>query len=202
MSALIALPIFGGLALTSHDVVAVTLSADYAPTATMLVILCIVGLLSPLTYFRNAALVAVKRLNLLIAYSVLDLVIVIVAALALSRYSAEAVVGALVVMEAVRLVLTVPVLLKDMHTKALGLLLAVLPAYVACAVMAGAVLLVQTQTESLEPWVRLGIEIATGGIAYTGYLLAFHRDWSMTAIRMLRPSGRPVAAPEAAPAPA
>ncbi|MBK8198933.1 MAG: oligosaccharide flippase family protein [Acidobacteria bacterium] len=202
MSALIALPIFGGLALTSHDVVAVTLSADYAPTATMLVILCIVGLLSPLTYFRNAALVAVKRLNLLIAYSVLDLVIVIVAALALSRYSAEAVVGALVVMEAVRLVLTVPVLLKDMHTKALGLLLAVLPAYVACAVMAGAVLLVQTQTESLDPWVRLGIEIATGGIAYTGYLLAFHRDWSMTAIRMLRPSGRPVAAPEAAPAPA
>lgn len=202
MSALIALPIFGGLALTSTDVVAVTLSEDYASTGPMLTILCMVGLLSPLTYFRNAALIAVKRLNLLISYSVLDLVIVVAAALSLARYSAEAVVGALLVMEFVRLLLTVPILLKDMHTKALSLLMAVLPAYIACAVMAVAVWLVGTQTADAEPWLRLSLKIGAGGVAYIGYLVAFHRDWSITALRMLRPDTRSATGGEAVTAPA
>lgn len=197
MSALIALPIFGGLALTSSDIVAVTLSPEYKPTASMLMILCLVGLLSPLTYFRNAAMVAVKRLNLLITYSVLDLIIVIAAALALTRYSAEAVVASLVVMEVVRLLLTVPILLKDMHTKPLALLMAVLPAYVGCAVMAGAVTLTKMQTGHMEPWFRLGFEIAAGAAAYVAYLLIFHREWSMTAVKMLRPGGRPAPNAEA-----
>ena len=198
MSALIALPIFGGLALTSTDVVAVTLAPEYTPTGNMLIILCMVGLLSPFTYFRNAGLIAVKRLNLLITYSVLDLVIVVVAALALAKISAEAVVASLIVMEIVRLLLTVPVLLKDMHTKALNLLFAVLPAYVGCAVMAGVVTLVGSQTADLEPWLRLGLKVAAGAAAYGGYLLIFHRELSMTAIRMLRPGQRPAASVDAA----
>jgi len=196
MSALIALPIFGGLALTSADVVAVTLAPEYVPTGKMLTILCMVGLLSPITYFRNAAFIAVKRLNLLISYSLLDLVIVVISALALSQYSAEAVVAALLVAEVARLSLTVPVLLKDMHTKPLGLLLAVLPAYAGCAVMAGAVTLIEVQTIGFEPWLRLGLKVATGAAAYTGYLLIFHRDWSMTAIKMLRPGERPAKSQE------
>ncbi|MBA3067989.1 MAG: oligosaccharide flippase family protein [Hyphomonas sp.] len=197
MSALIALPIFGGLALTSKDVIAVTLSPDFAPTASILVILCAVGLFSPLTYFRNAALVAVKRLNLLIAYSVLDIIIVIGASLWLTKFSVEAVVSSLLVLECVRLILTVPVLLKDMHTKAIGLFLAALPAYAACIVMVGAVWLVDIQSAGFDPWLRLGLKIAAGGFAYVAYLLIFHRKWSMTAINMLRPNGQPARAPDA-----
>lgn len=198
MTALIVLPIFSGLALTSGDVVAVTLSPDYAPTANMLLILCLIGLLSPFTYFRNAAFIAVKRLNLLIFYSALDLVIVVIAALALSRYSATAIVASLLITEFVRLCLTVPILLKDMHTKPLGLLMSVLPAYIACLVMAGAVSLIDVQAAGLEPWVRLGLKIAAGAAAYAGYLLIFHRNWSMTAVNMLRPAGRKDLTAEAA----
>lgn len=198
MSALIALPIFGGLGLTSADFVAVALAPEYAPTGDMLAVLCIVGLFSPITYFRNAAMVAVKRLNLLISFSALDLVIVIAAALALSQYSAIAVVGALIVVEVVRFSLTLPILMKDMHTKPMGLLMAVLPAYIACALMAAAVILVGTQTAHLEPMLRLVIKIAAGALTYIGYLLVFHRDWSMTAVRMLRPDRRETKQPDAA----
>jgi O-antigen/teichoic acid export membrane protein len=190
MSALISLPMFAGLALTSEEVIAVTLAPDYSPAAPMLVIFCLVGLFAPLTYFRNAAMIAVKRLNLLITYSVLDLIVVVVAAIALVQYSAEAVITSLLIMEAVRLALTVPLLLKEMETKASALLLAVLPAYVATAVMAGAVILVSTQTAALQPWPELGVKVVVGVAAYCVYLLLFHRDWSMTALKMLRPQQR------------
>jgi len=95
-----------------------------------------------------------------------------------------------------RLLLTVPILLRDMHTKALDLLLAVLPAYIACTVMAATVWLIGTQTADADPWVRLGFKIGAGGVAYIGYLILFHRNWSITALRMLRPDGRPAASSE------
>lgn len=189
MSALFALPIFGGLALIADDLIAVSLDDSYAPAAGMLVILCMVGLFSPLTYFRNAAFIAVKRLNLLISFSLLDLAIVVAMALALMQYSAEAIVFSLVLMEAVRMVLTVPILMKDMKTRAIDLILAVAPAYVATCVMAGGVWLIDIQTVGWDPLLRLPLKIATGAFAYLAYLLIFHRDWSMTAVRMLKPSG-------------
>lgn len=190
MSALFALPIFGGLALVAEDLVAVALADEYAPAAKMLVILCMVGLFSPITYFRNAAMIAVKRFNLLITFSLLDLGIVVAVASMLAKYSAEAVVFALVITEAFRFMLTVPVLMKDMRTKAIDLLLAVLPAYVGTAVMAGGVWLIDIQTIGWDPLIRLILKITTGAFAYAGYLLIFHRDWSMTAVRMLTPAGR------------
>lgn len=190
MSALISLPMFAGLALTSEEVIAVTLAPDYAPAAPILIVFCLVGLFAPLTYFRNAAMIAVKRLNLLITYSVLDLIILVLAALALVRYSVEAAIASLLITEAVRLALTVPLLLKEMQTKASALLMAVLPAYVATTIMAGGVFLVSTQTDGLTSWPSLGVKIVTGVVCYCGYLLIFHRRWSMTAINMLRPQAR------------
>jgi 2-dehydropantoate 2-reductase len=65
----------------------------------------------------DAAFIAVKRLNLLITFSLIDLVICAAAALALAQYSAEAVIASLLMTEAVHIALTVPILLKDMQTK-------------------------------------------------------------------------------------
>jgi len=202
MTALVCLPIFGGLALTSADVVNVALSDDYAPTAPMLAIMCVAGLLAPLTYFRNAAMVAVKRVNLLIFYSALDVLILLGASLALSQYSANAVVASLLIVEVVRVLMTVPVLLKSMHTKPLGLFMSMMPAYAACAVMAGIVLLIDTQTAQLDPLLRLSLKVVAGGAGYVGYLWAFHRDWSMTALRMLRPGKKEDGVTSGEPAPA
>lgn len=199
MSALFAMPIFGGLALTANDLIAVALNDEYAQSGGILMILCLAGLFSPLTYFRNAAMIAVKRFNLLIAFCVLDFVLISIIANFLARQSLEAVVFSLVLLEAIRMVLTVPVLLKDMGTKLRDLLMAVLPAYIATGVMAGGVWLIDLQTVGWDPALRLVLKVATGAFAYSGYLLIFHREWSMTAISMLKPTGRP-ASPDPAPA--
>lgn len=194
MSALFAMPIFGGLALVAHDLIAVALSDEYAQSGGILAILCLAGLFSPLTYFRNAAMIAVKRFNLLIAYCLFDFVLISVLANILAKHSLEAVIFSLVLLEAIRMLLTVPVLLRDMGTRLSGLILAVLPAYIATAVMGGAVWLVDLQMAGWDPLVRLLIKVAVGGFAYAGYLLIFHRDWSMTAFSMMRPSGRKASA--------
>lgn len=123
MPALIVLPISAGLGLTSRDVVAVTPSAEYAPAADVLLILCRVGLFAPFTCVRKAAFIAVKRLNLLITFSRIDLVSLTAAALALAPYSAEAATASLLMTEAVHIALTVPIRLKDMQTKPLSLLI-------------------------------------------------------------------------------
>ena len=193
MSAIVSLPMFAGLALSSEQVVAVTLAPDYAPAASLLVVFCLAGLFAPLTYFRNAAMIAVKRLNLLITYSVLDVIVVVAAALLLMNYSVEAVIASLLIMELMRVVLTVPVLLKEMQTKASALLLSVLPAYTATAVMAAAVFVVDVQAASLGPWIQLLLKVGIGASTYTGYLLIFHRNWSITALNMFRPQARETA---------
>lgn len=198
MSALLGVPIFGGLALVAHDLVAVALDKQYAQSGGILAILCAAGLFLPLTYFRNAAMIAVKRFNLLIVYCLFDFAIITVLANILVRYSVEAVILSLVLLEAIRMLLTVPVLLRDMGTKLSGLFFAVLPAYVAAVLMAGAVWVVDIQMIGWDPLVRLSVKIAAGGFAYAGYLLIFHREWSMTAIAMLKPSSQKAGSAETA----
>ncbi len=92
--------------------------------------------------------------------------------------------------------LTVPILVKDMHTKPMSLLVSVLPAYIGCIVMAGAVLLIDYQTQSFDPWLRLGLKMSVGALTYVSYLLIFHRNWSMAATRMMRVGGRGGSTPE------
>jgi teichuronic acid exporter len=188
MTALIALPIFGGIAVVADDVLTLILSPEYQPAGPMLALFCAAGLLAPLTYFRNAAMIAVKRLNLLIGYSVLDILIITVAAIALSQISAIAVVAALIVLEVARLAMTVPLLLKDMHTRASDLFAAVFPAYAATATMAGVVWLFSGALGGVDPWLAFGVKVAVGATAYVAYLATFHRAWSLDAIRMLRPN--------------
>lgn len=190
MSALIALPIFIGLAMTAQDLIAVTLSDEYRQSGVILAIYCLGGVFAPLIYFRNAALIAVKRFNLLIGFCLFDFVLITVVAFALARHSVEAVIFSLVVLEALRTLMTVPVLLRDMKTRAVDLFLAVMPAYIATALMAGCVWLIDIQTVGWDPAIRLVLKATAGAFAYSAYLLIFHRKWSMVALSMLRPSSR------------
>jgi hypothetical protein len=52
---------------------------------------------------------------------------------------------------------------------------------------------VNLQAASYGPWILLALKVSTGAFAYIGYLLIFHRNWSMTAINMLRPQMRETA---------
>lgn len=187
MSSLICLPVFAGIALTSSDLVELALNDDYAAVAPILMILGIAGLFAPIVYFRNAALTAIRRLNLLLAFSIFDLAIVTASALAIVYIKTDVslIVGSLVVLNAVRVVQTMPVLLKEMSTKLSSFIMCILPAYIAVTVMGAAVLGITPYISDLPVLARLALKSALGAGAYFGYLLIMHKDWSETAISML-----------------
>ncbi len=197
MSALIAVPAFGGLAMTGHDFIALALSDDYAPAAPMLVIFSVIGLLAPLTYWRNAAMIAVKRMNLLIAYSIFDLVLVFAAAMILKSVSPEAVVASLLLMEFIRMLLTVPLLLKDMATPLPRLIAAMMPAYLAGLIMALAVWTTGLALADFTLWIVLTAKVMIGAVSYMGVLALVWRDWLVEAISMLTGARFQAASPAA-----
>ncbi len=187
MSSLICLPVFAGIALTSPDLVAFALDDSYGPVAPVLMVLGIAGLFSPIVYFRNAALTAIKKLNLLLVYSICDLFVVAGAALALMYLNPNVslIVCSLVILNSVRLFQTTPILLKEMSTKLSSLIQCMMPAYIAVAIMALVVLGLSPFVAELPAGVRLLIKAISGATAYFGYLLLLHKDWSATAISML-----------------
>ncbi len=187
MSSLICLPVFTGIALTSADLVEFALDDDYAQVSPILLVLGIAGLFAPIVYFRNAALTAIKRLNLLLIYSIFDLFVVAGSALAIMYFSANVslIVCSLIVANAVRIVQTTPVLLKEMSTKLSSLISCMLPAYIAAAIMGVVVFVLSPYLSDLPAGIRLMIKGVIGAATYFGYLLVLHKDWSKTAISML-----------------
>lgn len=194
MAALVCLPVFAGVALTGNEITRIFLDNDYAPVGPILTILCMVGMFAPITYLRNAALTAVRKLNLLLGFSIIDLTVLTISALLLSRISLEAVVASLLVVQTLRAILTNRVLLREMHTTFPAFVRAILPAYAGCIVMALGVLGIAPLLTDLSVLAQLTIKAATGASLYFGYLALFHRNWSVVGLRMLRPENRQVPA--------
>lgn len=200
MAALMLLPTFAGLFLVAEDVVALLLDPDYAQVAGILKVLCIVGMFSPFIYFRNAAFTATGRLNSLIALSGLDIVVVLVVSTALAKYGLVAATCALVASGLVRLMTTVPILLKEFDIHYTALLRAVYPAYVATLVMAGVVTLVTGAVGLAALPLALGLKVTAGAVSFAGYLLIFHSNWLTKTIQIIAPKatriGRKTHAPK------
>ncbi len=190
MSALICVPVFTGIMLTASDLVEFALDDQYAGAAPVLVSLGASGLLVPLAYFRNHALTAMRQLNLLLVLSVVDIAVVLGAAVLLVPHGVAAVVFSITLMYAVRAVLAVPMLLKSMNVRLKAYLAALLPAYPACAAMVVAVYGVSFLVEDQASYVRLGAKAVTGAAAYAAYLLLVHRQWSASALEMLVSRGQ------------
>ena len=194
MSSLICLPVFAGVGLISSDLVEFALDDDYVASAPMLAMFCAAGLMVPFSYFRNHALTALRKLNLLLGLSILDVIVVALAGLAMSRYSATAVVAAILIMHVVRGIVTAPILISALGARWRKFLEALLPAYIAIVVMALAIFGVSLLVSDAAVGVRLITKISVGAIVYVGYLLVFHKAWSITALEMLRRNKTPVAA--------
>ena len=96
----------------------------------------------PLAYFRNHAFTALKKLNLLLGYSVIDLIVVAVASLALANFGLIPAILSLPIMMVVKAMLTLPVLIKAVESTWTDYFKAIAPAYLACTAMAIAVLLI------------------------------------------------------------
>ena len=187
MAAMLLLPTFAGLFLVAEDVVELLLDPDYSQVAGVLKVLCIVGLFAPFVYFRNAAFTATGRLNSLIALSGLDIVVVLLVSATFVTYGLVPATCALVASGFVRLITTVPILLKEFGIHYTVLLRAVYPAYIAILVMAAAVLLMSTVAGTQALPIALGLKVSAGAISFTGYLYTFHRNWLTHTIQIIAP---------------
>jgi O-antigen/teichoic acid export membrane protein len=193
MSSLICVPVFVGLALIANDLIFL-LDKDYTDSGPFLTILSIAGIFAPLAYFRNAGFIAIKRHNLLILLSSLDLLLVFVLGTYMTRYSVAHVVSVLVVLEALKALLAAIVLSKAMVTPKRALILTMLPAYLAGTAMAIAGLGLQRLVHDQPAMLQLALIVPVCALTYIGYVWLAHRDWAISALNVLLK--RPAAAAE------
>ncbi len=185
MSALICLPVFAGIALTAQDIVDLLLAEKFDRAGPALAIMAAAGMFVPLAYFRNHALTALRRLNMLLGFSVLDVVIIFAAGLMLAPISLEAAVASILIMFLARALFTVPILVKEMHTGLPALLSAVMPAYLGCAAMTAGVFILSPLLTDAGPFIRLASKAGLGAAIYAVYILLIHRGWAMIALSMI-----------------
>ncbi len=186
MTAAICLPGFAGVALVSGDFTKLALQPDYAPVANMLAILCLLGLMIPVTNFRNSLLTSLNRLNSLVWFAALDLVVVVGAMLAVQRWGVNAVLIASGMPNITSLIFAMPFVMRLMATRKRELALAVAPPYLATMLMVAGVLAIAYLAPASEPLTNLVQKAVVGAVIYIGFLFLFFRDWTLTVIRDLK----------------
>lgn len=183
LTALIALPGFVGLALTSSEIVSLLLPHEYAPVAGPLAVLCLLGVFVPLTNPRNLLFTAFKRFNYLIWFSVLDLVATAVGMLIMARFGPVIMLCTGAFTSIVMIMFALPLILRDIQLQPSEVVGHLLPPYVAVAAMAGCLLAAAPLLDHVPPIEALLIKIALGAVAYGGVLMTFFRGTVMEALR-------------------
>jgi O-antigen/teichoic acid export membrane protein len=183
MIALLCLPGYVGLALVSSEITELALTPEYSQVASFLATLCAIGLLNPVVNSRNAVLTAMNRTGLLMAFSFMDLTVLSVAIFAVVRFGPEAALWATAAPAVASALVAVPILLKSLTVTKTDLVKAVMPPYVAVALMAIIILAVDPLFDEGAVWTTLLYKIALGAGIYASVLLIAFRTWTLGAIR-------------------
>lgn len=186
LTALICVPGYVGVALTSHDLVQLMLDGEYGPVAPMLTVLALTGaVFIPLANFRNAILTSLGRMRMLVLVSIADVVLVVGSAFAAQSFGLIAVLAAISLQNLSTFLFAFVYILREMGTRKRDLAAAIAPPYIAAAVMAAAVIGVGylLPDGALED---LSGKALTGALAYAGVLLACYPRWTRSVIDGLR----------------
>lgn len=181
--ALLCLPGYVGLAMVSREITDLALRPEYAQVASFLAILCAIGVLAPLGNSRNAILTALNRTGSLMAFSAMDLAVLVAAILAVLRFGPEAALWASGGPAVVSVLIALPVVLRHMSVTLADLLKAVSPAYVAVTAMAAGIFVAEPLLQGQAVWISLLTKIALGASIYAFVLLFAFRSWTIGAIR-------------------
>lgn len=186
LTALICVPGYIGVALTSGDLIDLMFDENYAPVASMLGVLALTGaIVIPLTNFRNAILTSLGRMQLLIWLSVVDVILVVGGVFAAKPFGMTAVLIALSLQNLPIFMFAFTLILREMGCRARDLLGAIAPPYVAAAVMGAAVLGVGAVLPA-DAMTGLAGKAVVGVVVYTGVLLLIFKGWTLGVIRGLR----------------
>jgi len=170
LTALIALPGFAGLALISPELFSLILPAEYAPASGMLTVLCFLMIFAPITNSRNSILTALQKFNLLVWFSVLDLVATVVGMLVMCAFGAPAMLIGSALASILLIAFALPVILRSMDA-GLGEYGGTLaPPYFAVGVMCAVLIAMQPVLADMTPQMSLLIKVTTGAVVYLGVL--------------------------------
>lgn len=193
MCALICLPLFAGLALIAPDLIELALPGSYGAITPLLQILASIGLLAPLFYFRNAAFTALQKLDLLVGFAIVDILVVVltsVLTIFVFHMSIEYVVAALVFQQLITIALFLPTLLHEMRTSLGSMIMSMAPGYIGTLAMVLSVLTLSGMIIDMPVLFRLIAKVVTGGLVYAVFLIMFHAPWLLSAAEMLRPQSK------------
>jgi O-antigen/teichoic acid export membrane protein len=186
LTALLCLPGFVGVALTSKELTGLILPPDYAPMASMLAVLCCIQVFVPIIWFRTALFTAFNRLNQLNAFAAVETVIVLAAFFLVRPLGVEAVLAAMALQSVTSIILSLHIILREMGVKLSEFVNALLPAYVSCGLMVIAVLAFGYIFPNLPDLHLLVAKAALGGAIYIGSLLILFRSSTINVIQSLR----------------
>lgn len=185
LAATLLAPVFIGLALISQDFVDAMIDPDYAAVGPVLATLAIFTSLSPFYYFRNAALIALKRTSTLVKLAGLDLILLTILAYALRSNGVTGMILALGLVYILSVFLFLPIILKETGASFAALSARVMPAYLGAGMMALAVLGVDQVLMEMPALAEMFVKVGVGAAVFAGYLFVVHRGWLMKTVALV-----------------
>ena len=185
-AAFVGLPAFAGLAMVSDDFVAVILPDNYAGVAPLIFAVSITSLLVPIAWFNGMALSSLGSNKTALGVTFLNVITCAAAFLTFQNVSPAM---ALIVLYLPSLFVGLIggiLLQRRLQLSAWKHYSGLLPAYLAMGAMMIAVWAVRGQLPDTESLLRLPVSVFAGVLTYCGWLLMFHRDWTMQRIDLLR----------------
>jgi PST family polysaccharide transporter len=187
LTAVISLPGFAGIALVAGDFNQIALKSDYAAVGPMLAIMCGIYLFVPFTYFRNSVLTSLNRLNMLVWFAVIDLVVVVIGMLAATlTHDWIWVLLASGLPNITSMAFALPLVTREMGVRKRDFFTGLTPPYYATGLMALGVLAFHNAAPIADPWLGLISKALVGAVLYVGFLLLFYRSWSLDVLKALR----------------
>ncbi|MEL7108094.1 MAG: oligosaccharide flippase family protein [Pseudomonadota bacterium] len=194
VSSLILVPIFGGLALVAQDIVDLLLDPRYQTVGPIFSILSVFALSSPFFFFRNGALIALKKTNLLVGLAILDLILLTGLLFMLRPYGTVTTISSLGIVFLVSSVAYVSILTRILSVPLFEFVRRVYPAYFATFASMGAVYAASLLLLDQPVWQTLIIKVLVGIGIFVAYVFGLHRSWISQNIQLLMDrdsAGRP-----------
>ncbi|MEM9841603.1 MAG: oligosaccharide flippase family protein, partial [Pseudomonadota bacterium] len=166
LGATILVPVFVGISLISQNFIDVFVDPDFKAVGPILGLLAAFGSLAPFYYFRNAALIAMKRTRTLVLLALFDLVLLSALCWGLQSFGTLGLVSGLGIVYIVSTVLFMPIILKEVGAGLGALMARVAPAYLAAAAMAVVVLSTAPLFGHLHPMLQIGAKAGLGALVY------------------------------------
>ncbi|MFQ3191434.1 MAG: O-antigen/teichoic acid export membrane protein [Paraglaciecola sp.] len=175
LTSIICFPIFTGVLVTAPDLIPAVFGTQWLESAAVSQYLMVVGLLHTVSYFNGPMMMALGYSNIMLRLHLVNTTLNIIAFVVGVHFGIEIVALAFMLRGLMMFPVGQFVLNKYAQISFLTLMLNVKGPAISVLLMAAAVLVVNTLTIDFTVWVRLLLQIGTGGVVYCVTLFVIDR---------------------------